>query len=284
MNKILYKIPGVRRFAQWVVAPTRTLQVVDQLRSIALAHYRAELLNQDRARDPKRLLAADLSVFSQTGADGIIQEIFRRIHATDRTFVEIGTESGVETNTTFLLQLGWSGWWLDGSLDHTTAAEQLFADPIKEGRLRVRQQFFTAENLEVALDAAGVPGEFDLLSLDIDRNTYWVFKALRRRPRVVVVEYNANIPASAQWSVPYDATKTWNGTSYFGAGLKLFELTGRELGYRLVGCDLAGFNAFFVRADLVGDEFAEPATAENHYEPIRGFLIQRTGLGPCFSD
>ena len=108
----------------------------------------------------------------------------------------------------------------------------------------------------------------DLLSIDVDRNTYYIWRALReRRPRVVVVEYNATFPPSDEWVVAYDPAKGWNSSSYFGASLKSYELLGRELGYTLVGCGLAGTNAFFVRSDLVTDRFEPPFTAEHHYEP-----------------
>jgi len=52
---------------------------------------------------------------------------------------------------------------------------------------------------------------------------------------------------------------------------------GQRLGYSLVGCDLTGINAIFVRSDLVGDNFLQPFTAENHYEPARHGLTYRLG-------
>ena len=61
----------------------------------------------------------------------------------------------------------------------------------------------------------------------------------------------------------------WDGTQAFGASLKAYEMLGRRYGYSLVGCDLTGINAFFVRDDLIGNHFAAPFTAENHYEPPR---------------
>ena len=144
----------------------------------------------------------------------------------------------------------------------------------------------TAENVAALLDELEVPAECDLLSIDVDRNTYYVWRALRRRrPRVVVVEYNATFPPSDEWVVAYDAAKGWNSSSYFGASLKSYELLGRELGYMLVGCGLAGTNAFFVRSDLVTDLFEPPFTAEHHYEPPRYWLARlRFGHRRCFAD
>jgi len=48
---------------------------------------------------------------------------------------------------------------------------------------------------------------------------------------------------------------------------------GRNKGYTLVGCCLAGVNAFFVRDDLVQGHFAEPDVA-SLYNPPR-FYVQR---------
>jgi hypothetical protein len=69
-----------------------------------------------------------------------------------------------------------------------------------------------------------------------------------------------------------------------GANLKAYERLGAELGYALVGCELSGINAFFVRRDLLGDKFAEPFTAENHFEPSRYFLLRRDGHPRCYTD
>jgi hypothetical protein len=58
----------------------------------------------------------------------------------------------------------------------------------------------------------------------------------------------------------------------------------RKLGYALVGCELCGTNAFFVRTDLVGEHFCAPFTAENHYEPPRYWLARRDGHPRCIAD
>ena len=123
------------------------------------------------------------------------------------------------------------------------------------------------------------------LSLDIDRNTYWVWEALTSiRPRVVVIEYNALYPPPVDWIVEYRAERAWKGTSYFGASLCAYERLGREKRYALVGCSLNGVNAFFVREELCGDLFDAPFTAARHYEPVRYFLIRRNGFPRAMND
>ncbi len=93
----------------------------------------------------------------------------------------------------------------------------------------------------------------------------------------MVVEYNASIPAVVDWKVNYDAQRTWDGSLNFGASLKAFEILGNRLGYKLVGCEFLGANAFFVREDLVEDKFMAPFTAENHYEAPRYSMGYKRG-------
>jgi hypothetical protein len=277
-------MPGlVERLYRGLPILRELFQIRDSLRHELSAFRVVELMREweldleqhPRYGDPRRLLRYAFQVNSQSGEDGILYEIFRRIGATDRVFLEIGLGDGLESNTAFLLALGWRGYWIDtdGAFVRTLAGRGIGAD-----RVRTAVTSVTRENAAPLLASLGVPREFDLLSLDIDQNTYYVWEGLREyRPRVVVIEYNAALPASLDWKVAYDPHRTWDGTQNFGASLKALERLGRGLGYSLVGCDLAGTNAFFVRDDLVGDKFAAPFTSENHHEPVRYALLHRRG-------
>jgi hypothetical protein len=268
--------PGIVARVQNYTADTYTFQ---QTSALACAEaFVQQLLVTPRYSDPRRLHHYEQPVFSQNGEDGILSEIFRRVGIAGSMFVEIGVEDGLETNTTYRLLLGWKGVWIDANKRGIQLARERFRQAIDEDRLRVVQSFITPENAAETLTLANVPREFDLLSLDIDRNTYYVWKALAQySPRVVVVEYNASVPPGDDWKVPLDPSREWNQTVYFGAGLKSFELLGNDLGYSLVGCDLSGTNAFFVRSDLVEDRFIAPFTSENHHEPPRYWLRWRVG-------
>lgn len=224
-----------------------------------------------------RLLPHGFKLYSQNDEDGIIQEIFRRIGTTDRTFVEFGVESGVECNTVKLLIEGWSGLWIDSSRASIDAITRGFGEFLRRGTLTLVESKVSAENVDGLLRAANVTGEIDLLSIDIDFNDYWVWKSVVSiNPRVVVIEYNASLRPPLSWVVPYDPNGAWRGNNYFGASLEALVRLGRSKGYRIVGCCFAGVNAFFVREDLCAGHFLEPASAEEHYEPPRYFagLVQ----------
>ncbi|HMB02323.1 MAG TPA: hypothetical protein VKP69_01120, partial [Isosphaeraceae bacterium] len=60
--------------------------------------------------------------------------------------------------------------------------------------------------------------------------------------------------------------------------LKALEELGTKKGYSLVGCNISGVNAFFIRNDLLDDHFAAPYTAENYYEPPRNDLFLHDGI------
>jgi hypothetical protein len=120
--------------------------------------------------------------YSQNGEDGILRIIFEKIGVTNRFCVEFGVQDGRECNTRYLLETaGWSGLRMDGG-DHSACYGQ------------VHKEFITAENICSVFDKYAVPREFDLLSIDIDGNDYWVWRALEGyTPRVVVIEYNASL-------------------------------------------------------------------------------------------
>lgn len=91
------------------------------------------------------------------------------------------------------------------------------------------------------------------------------------------MEYNSLFRPDTRFVVPYNASRTWDGSSFFGASLLALQQLANTKDYCLVGCSFAGTNAFFVRKDLIADHFEGPYTAENHYEPIRFFLYHKAG-------
>jgi hypothetical protein len=231
----------------------------------------ADIENKRRLEDPVFLDRFAYKVYSQNGEDGIISEIFKRIGTTNKTFVEFGVQDGLESNGHYLLFNGWRGLWMDGNKKALKRLKSHFARPIGDGRLTALNAFITAENINTLIgEDGGITGEIDLLSIDIDGNDYWVWKAITViRPRVVIIEYNAKFPPPCEWVIEYAPSYVWEGADKQGASLKSYELLGRELGYTLVATDLSGTNAFFVKDALCHDLFPQPATAENHYRPMR---------------
>ena len=160
------------------------------------------------------------------------------IDTTNKYFVEFGAENGIECNTRYLSKhKGWKGLLMDGGNE--------------DASLNLQKEFITAENIESLFAKYDVPNEFDLLSIDIDGNDFWVWKAIEHyNPRVVIIEYNACYPWKESTTIPYQADFQWDKTDYFGATLQALVILGTQKGYTLIATDSYGVNAFFLRDDL----------------------------------
>eukprot|EP00941_MAST-03F_sp_MAST-3F-sp1_P004526 g4526.t1 len=189
------------------------------------------------------LPSQEWGVYSQNGEDGILSALFGRFGTTNRYYVEFGVEDGNECNSRFLREShGWKGLMMDGGFEDNT--------------IGLYKEFVTAETINTLFTKHAVPREFDLLSIDIDYNDYWMWKAINDEKfsaRIVVIEVNSHIPPQEARTVPYEATGNWDGeTRYQGASVAAFEKIGREKGYTLVYCESRGVNCFFVRDDILG--------------------------------
>jgi len=222
-----------------------------------------------RITNPLYLERFGFKVYSQNDEDGIIEEIFNRIKVGNKIFVEFGVSNGLESNCHFLLHKGWRGLWIE--MKAIDEIRRLFRIAINDKRLTVVNGFITKDNINVLIEKDGqISGEIDLLSIDIDGNDYWVWEAIKCiSPRVVVIEYNGKFPPNFEWVMDYDPKHTWKEDDEQGASLKSLELLGTKLGYQLVGTNIMGVNAFFVKKELANDLFVKPAVAENLYNPTR---------------
>lgn len=259
------------------ILPNIILEKYRKLRnkSKELLHRSNELLKRNLAKLSLLCLKKinnindfERKVYSQHGEDGIIEIIFWQIGTTNKFFVEIGvgsvwsegrfldlTKYGLESNTRLLKKSGWQGIMIDAN-----------EYPLNFG---VKKEFITAENINEIFLKYNVPNEFDLLSIDIDGNDYWVWKALDKYyPRVVIIEYNASYLPPQSVVIPYDPDFKWDKTSYFGASLCALIKLAREKGYTLVGCENTGVNAFFIRDDLVEGHFERKSVVEL-YKPFK---------------
>lgn len=239
-------------------------------------YFQQNVLNNPKYSDPKKLNRYEYNIFSQSGEDGILEEIFRRIGHTNKFFVEFGVSNGLENCTAALLLSEWKGVWIEGSDSFKKQIDKNFKFYIENKYLKVKNAFITAENIESLFEEENVPKEFDLLSIDIDGNDFWVWKAIKKyTPRVVIIESNPFYGPSISWTMKYNPSHIWDRSTYFGASLKALEILGREKGYSLVSSSIMGNDAFFVRNDLIKDRFFEPFTSENHYESFKVHLQKK---------
>jgi hypothetical protein len=241
-----------------------------QLSRCVAGQYRQQILSDPRFDDSLRLERYGYKVWSQNDEDGYLQEILHRIGVKQPAFLEIGVGDGLENNTHFLLAQGNRGAWIEAAGEHCLAIARQFAPYLERQQLRLLHAAATPENIEALCRELEVPQGLDVLSIDIDGHDYYVWRALATfSPKVVIIEYNGKLPPSVELIQPYAPGQGWDGSDGFGVSLAALESLGRSKGYCLVGCEIAGNNAFFVRQDLVGNKFQLPFTAANHFHPCR---------------
>lgn len=197
--------------------------------------------------------------YSQNGEDGVTKAIFKCIGSTSKQFVEFGVEDGSECNTRYFREhLGWSGLMMDSEHEN-------------QG-INLQREMITAENIVGLFQKYQVPLEFDLLSIDIDSNDFYVWNAVLQqyRPRVVIIEYNASHLPHEDKVVVYNPKARWDQSNYFGASILAYYKLGCRYGYSLVYADKRGVNLFFIRNDVLENcpyVFKNINSVEKIYKP-----------------
>lgn len=261
------------RLAEYLSRPVR-----DSLRGYAPPDVASQLalsFSYRRMADEGAKLPAfadtGFKAYSQTDEDGLLLFIFSLIGTTNRKCAEICASDGIECNTAnLLINHGWTGLLFDGN-----------AELVRRGRAFYQANrstyvapptfvcgWITRNNINDLLRQNGFAGEIDLLSLDMDGVDYWVWEAIDAiSPRVVVVEYQDIVGPDRALTVPY--AEDFNAAQYpstdgmpnfAGASLMAFVKLARRKGYRLVGCNRYGYNAFFVKQGVGEEVLPEIAT------------------------
>lgn len=195
-------------------------------------------------------------VFSQFDEDGIIQYLINSLPIKNKTFIEFGVENYEESNTRFLLLNDhWQGMVLDARASDISYIQR---DKIYwQYDLRAKCAWITRENINALLRESGFGEDMGLLSIDIDGNDYWIWEAaLSVRPLIVIVEYNSLFglqPIAVPYKEDFDRTEAHYSNLYYGASLGALEHLAMKKGYLLLGSNVWGHNAFFVRADIAGE-------------------------------
>jgi hypothetical protein len=174
--------------------------------------------------------------YSQYGEEGYLQFIFKNIGIKSKFLVDIGANNGTYlSNTKQFRNEGWTGILIDG---------QPFPN--------VHQHYVSAENVIDILKRHKCPEEFDLLSIDVDGNEFWILSELLKqfKPRVIISEYNSEFGGSK--AIEYDPKFTFKATDHYGytfeAGLKLAD----RFDYRVIFQN-SNLNMYYLRKDEMDD-------------------------------
>ena len=222
-----------------------------------------KILNGLNILDQKKIDGSDinkheLKIFSQFGEDGIIDFLVKKTEIKSKYFIEFGVEDYNESNTKFLLEArNWAGEIYETNKEHINNIKN--QDLYWRYNLNVKNVFVTKKNINLLvknfLEKNNI-NQLGLLSIDIDGVDYWIWKELTvTNPEIVIIEYNARLGYEKSIVVPYEENfqrlKKHHSSIYFGASLNALYKLGIEKGYSLVGTNLNGSNAFFIKKELI---------------------------------
>jgi hypothetical protein len=255
LKVLLYRVLSITNFVN-----------SSQLSQLLLINQYRQLANTEKLPN---FQDTGFHIYSQTDEDGFLIYIFSLLGTTNKKVIEIGSGDCIECNSAnLIINHGWQGLLFDSKENSINTGKKIysFLKTTRNNPPKLISTWITSDNINQLITSNNFEGEIDLLSIDIDGNDYWIWKAIQCvNPRVIILEYNTYWMADESVTVPYNPqfkAQIINGAYYCGASLAAFVSLGKELGYRLVGSNTRQFNAFFVRNDL-GIDILPEVTAES---------------------
>ena len=204
------------------------------------------------------------TVFSESGEDGILFELFNTFGVSNKFYLEFGTEDGSQCNTKALKEYyNFKGILFD--MNYENRGINLF------------KHMITSENVIALFQKYNTPQQFDLLSVDIDSFDFYVLDKILQSyiPRIFICEYNAtHLPNEDK--VVLKSTINFNG-NYFGASILAFYNLGKKYNYSLVYANKKGVNLFFIHNDVLKNSIY---TIKNINDVDKIYRTPKYGNGP----
>ncbi len=224
-----------------------------------LYHYYQDSL---KSKSIPKLSDTGYRVFSQFEEDGKLLFIFSIIGMGNKQFIEVGSDDGINSNCANLyFNFGWYGLFIDSNLASIRRGIKFYNKYPHPWFYKPKfiYQKITCENINQIIEDQGFKGEIGLLSIDIDGNDYWIWKALEIvDPKVVIIETHVEFGLN-NLIVPYQPDYNYPGKHpiYHGASPIAMVKLANKKGYRLVGANELGFNFIFIKNEIAPDLIPE---------------------------
>jgi hypothetical protein len=205
-----------------------------------------------------------IKCYSQFNEDEVIARLLQDVGEGDKVCVDIGAKSTINSNVArLIIHHGWRGFLFDRGLNAYRDCVRTFG-PFDDNEIPRDacphcggQKAWPVCMIKTIVKPDNVnrllPNAFDLLSIDIDGQDYYIWEAIVVEPRIVIIEYNARLSDNQVMRKRdgYEHDKDPNNRKSGASEDAMVDL-GKRKGYRLA--DKNHVNLFFVRKDLVGDE------------------------------
>ena len=190
------------------------------------------------------LLQYSRNRYSQSGEDGILEEVTDRLGIRFGTFVEFGAWDGLKFSNCafFARQKDWSGVFIEGDENRFSELVENYREKDGISCLNRWVGYAKEDNLRTLLESENHSLDIDLLSIDIDGNDYHVLSAMGVTPKVIIVEINPSIPNDVYF------VQEANPAINQGSSLLAFLSLAEKMGYSPACCTSA--NLILVKSEL----------------------------------
>jgi len=179
--------------------------------------------------------------WSQRGEDGVLAKIFEVLKISKGWCIDVGAYGRLLSNTYTLLEQGWSGVLIEANEERHLKLKGHHERAHRDAYCICAYVETKGEkSLDNLLKNTPLPKDFELLSIDIDGNDYYIWESLKNySPLVVIIEFNS-VVEYADYLQPLDG--------FGGASMSIMVKLGKLKGYELISA--LPFNAIFVRKDF----------------------------------
>ncbi len=199
------------------------------------------------------------SIYSQAGEDGIILQLLKELEIKNGSFCEFGAYNGITLSNTYNLikNYNFSGIAIElNKSPYEECAKNYHSFPnvrVFHGAVLYNDEH---NNLNAWLKRGNLPYDFDILSIDIDGDDYYVWDNLTEfYPKIVIIETNPyrdpvyeELPGKPSYEYNIDLLREWHPSS-IGIGCSFISTVKLGLKKGYIPLAFTG-NLIFLRKDL----------------------------------
>lgn len=244
----------IKKLFNPTIAKVNTIEILTRL-DVALSRTAASF--NRRIINETIPASWECSGFSQNGEDGIIDHLISKLKSSNRYFIEIGSNNGIENNTSYLAHVKkFSGLQIEGNMNQYEIALKT-----KPWLVDCFNCFVKEPVIDTIIQRCLYKNP-DVFSIDIDGMDYHITRMLFEkgiRPKIVIVEYNSAFGPTNELTLPYnehfDMFKTSFPYLYYGVSIQGWKKFFNKYGYQFVTVETNGVNAFFIDATCFEPNF-----------------------------
>lgn len=200
------------------------------------------------------------NIYSQNGEDGIIEQLVKELGIDQGTFCEFGASNGITSSNTYNLIKNYNFSGMAIELNHSSY-QQCVSNYKNFNQVRVFHGAVLyndkSNDLNTWLIKGNLPKDFDILSIDIDSDDYYIWENLTEfQPKIVIIEANSyrdpvheELPGKPSQEYSIDILQNQHKQRIaMGASFISIVRLGLEKGY--IPVSFTG-NIIFIRKDLI---------------------------------